>query len=126
VNYWETLLFSAAITVVFVKGSLFDGLRKRGPRLWRVFSTCALCVGVWVGAGGDAAARWLPAVFITVFHVIGVGALTGVAALLFVRVSDWLESSAVALDTSSELLKGQRVHAIDCDNEGCVCEAQDG
>lgn len=103
------VLFSAAITVVFVKGSLFDPLRARGPKLWRKLAACALCSGVWVGAAATAAAvRWegfhgaLP----PPLEILGVGALTGVSALLYVRVTDWLDSAAAAADSQSELAKG--------------------
>ncbi len=102
-SYTTIVLFSAAITVVFVRGSIFHLIRTHGPELWKEFATCALCVGVWVGAG----VAWLverrgglSTGFPVLFTALALGSLTGVLALLYVRVVDWLESSAVEKDTA--------------------------
>lgn len=102
------VLVSAAITVVFTRGSIFDPLRARGPELWRDLAKCPLCVGVWVGGGAAAAGSRLAGVesaFLLLFLAVALGSLTGCLALLFVRVSDWLESSAVAADAAAEKIK---------------------
>jgi hypothetical protein len=89
----ELVATAAAITLVFVRGSIFEPLRSRGPALWRELASCALCSGFWVGAilyflRGEPAyfafSYWL--------NVLGVGALAAAAALLLVRVLEALES----------------------------------
>jgi hypothetical protein len=102
-SYLTIVLFSAAITVVFVKGSIFNALRIHGPDLWSEFARCPLCVGVWVGGGVTwlASSRGLfSASFPLLFTVLALGALTGCAALLFVRVLDWFEAATVAHETA--------------------------
>ncbi len=111
-SYATIVLFSAAITVVFVRGSIFDPLRKRGPELWRDLVKCPLCSGVWVGGLaylGDGG-FYIPYAgvwpwFSLLFTTLGLGALTGCAALLFVRVWDALESFAVLLELEAESRK---------------------
>jgi hypothetical protein len=91
----ELVAVAAAITLVFVRGSIFEPLRSRGPKIWRDLASCALCAGFWVGAilyflHGEPAyfafSYWL--------NVLGVGALTAAASLLLVRVLDALEKVA--------------------------------
>lgn len=104
----DIVLFSAAITVVFVRGSIFNALRTRGPDLWKEFATCALCVGVWVGAGVAALAHWRAGFqpgFPLLFTCLALGATTGAAALLYVRVVDWLESATVERETAEAVNK---------------------
>lgn len=95
------LLFSASIAVVFVRGGIFSRLRNHGPALWRELSHCAMCVGVWVGGASQvlvcahqtapsSVLDWLDVAFV----VLGRGALTGVLALAYVLVWDWLEKDA--------------------------------
>lgn len=36
------------VTIIFVRGSIFERVRKR----WPSFLSCALCVGFWVGLAG--------------------------------------------------------------------------
>lgn len=103
-NYALIVLFSFAITVVFTRGSIFEPLRQHGPELWRDLVKCPLCSGVWVG--GAAAVLCLdlyalPLRYAT-FLVLGLGSLSGCAALLFVRVWDALESFAVLLELEAE------------------------
>lgn len=102
------VLFSAAITVVFTRGSIFAPVRERGPKLWRELSSCALCSGVWVG-GGIAAASVRSAGIVSVFHVlflaVALGSLAGCLSLLFVRVLDALESFSALLDYELESKK---------------------
>lgn len=85
------VLQAAALTVVFVRGSIFASLRSHGPAIWREFAACPLCVGVWVGAGwrllhgaGTVSAE-------DGVEALACGALTGVLALivsLFIAVLD--------------------------------------
>jgi hypothetical protein len=96
-NYATIVLFSAAITVVFTRGTIFNALRTHGPDLWRELVTCSLCSGVWVGAGVTwLAARYLGfrTDFPLLFTMLGLGSLVGCVAMLFVRVVDWLEARA--------------------------------
>jgi hypothetical protein len=92
---FELVLAAAAITLVFVRGSIFAPLRSIGPHLWQELASCALCAGFWIGAilyflHGEPAyfafSSWL--------NVLGFGALTAAAALLLVRVLDALEKVA--------------------------------
>lgn len=116
-NYVLIVLLSAAITVVFVRGSIFDALRAHGPELWRDLAKCPLCSGVWIGGGATAVLgryEMVQTVALSpnyggvvdccafVFLVLGLGSLTGCAALLFVRVWDALESFAVLLELEAE------------------------
>lgn len=121
-------LFSAAITVVFVRGSIFSPLRSHGPDLWKEFASCALCVGVWVGAGATALSTSYSPDLLAVFRALGLpllfaalgmGSMTGCAALLYVRAIDWLEAATVrheavtkAIETAEELPAGE-VHGDD-------------
>jgi hypothetical protein len=107
-----TVLFSAAITVVFVRGSIFSPLRSHGPDIWKEFAACALCVGVWVGAGATALSTlYSPGTLVLfrelglplLFAALGVGSLTGATALLYVRAIDWLEVSALEKEASTAL-----------------------
>lgn len=100
-NWWQTVLFSAAITAVFVKGSLFSGLRARGPALWREWASCALCVGVWVGTAAAVMSCYYSRVsvdLLSVFAALGQGCVAGAAALLFERVVGLLEAWEVVAD----------------------------
>ena len=103
-NYATIVLLSAAITVVFYKGSIFDPLRQHGPELWRDLAMCPLCSGVWIG-GAVTVGSCVQTAVLSWFHVlflaVALGSLTGCIALLFARVSDWLESAAVAHDAAA-------------------------
>jgi hypothetical protein len=90
----ELVSTAAAITLVFVRGSIFKGLRSSGPALWQELASCALCSGFWIGAilyflHGEPAyfafSYWL--------NVLGFGALTAVASLLLVLALDALEKA---------------------------------
>lgn len=111
-NYAITLLIltvcSAAISLVFVRGSIFSRIRTAGPDLWKEFATCPLCVGVWVGAGATVLARFrgillldIPLIFLS----LGVGCTAGALALLYVRLIDALESAAIACDATAATLE---------------------
>lgn len=115
-NYVTIVLFSAAITTVFVRGSVFAPLRKRGLckklgwffsgvwELWCDLAECPLCSGVWIG-GGVAVSQLgslLP------LHVLGLGSLTGCLALLSSLVLDWLDTAAAILALEWEDRKEQR------------------
>ena len=43
------VLQAVAITIVFVRGSIFRWVRESGPALWREGASCPLCAGVWIG-----------------------------------------------------------------------------
>lgn len=95
--WWSTVLFSAAITVVCTRGSIFEPLRSRGPEIWRDFSGCPLCVGVWIG-GAAWAVEHLGWTFRQVFAVLGTGCVTGVLALSVALLHDFLGSHATLAD----------------------------
>lgn len=91
------VLESAAITLIFVRGSIFARLRSAGPAWWRELVSCAMCSGFWIGAGvytldiayfPDMWAAWFW------FAALKYGALAAVTALLLVRVIDALEKAA--------------------------------
>lgn len=97
---WGPAIEAAAITVVFVRGSIFEPLRAHGPKLWRELVSCALCSGFWIGAVWRSLALWLdPRISLQSFQgwvfagseITVVGALTGVSALLVVQVLDVLD-----------------------------------
>ena len=80
---------SAAITIVFVKGTIFRPVRENGPGLWQTLAGCPLCAGVWIGAA------WLllhhlftarPFGLATAADALAAGAVTGVLALLLALV----------------------------------------
>lgn len=78
------VLESAAVTVVFVKGSIFKRLRENGPELWREFAACPLCAGVWIGAGWLLVRRVLAGAALhadAAVDALAAGAITGVLSL---------------------------------------------
>lgn len=82
-----SILFAAAITVVWTEGSLFAPLRTHGPKLWQALAGCALCSGVWVGVGiallsGERV--W--------WQVLGMGCLSACVALAYNLWTDKLVS----------------------------------
>ena len=102
------VVFSAAITVVFTRGSLFERIRlvkierlPRASKLWQDLSSCSLCFGVWVGVG---AALWQrPDLgFSRIFTVLGVGCVSGCTALGFTLITDFLGSTAALNDLRAE------------------------
>lgn len=85
-----TVIEAVAITVVFVRGSIFKRLRESGPALWRELASCPLCAGVWIGAGwsilrvalvGTLHADAWPELAV---RALATGTLAGSFALLFV------------------------------------------
>ena len=83
---------AAAITLVFVRGSIFKRVREAGPSVWRELAGCPLCAGVWVGAAWHLLRERPLAVSIDVIaDVLGVGALTGVLALVVVLLVSLLD-----------------------------------
>jgi hypothetical protein len=110
---WFLLLEAVGATLVFTQGSIFKPVRERGPKLWREFSHCPLCVGVWVGMLlmwrylhtllGSAGS--MPSVLDWGLALVGFGAASGTIALLVKRVWDYLESSAVLDDMQAETYK---------------------
>lgn len=87
-------LQAAAITLIFVRGSIFERVRTRGPALWRELASCALCSGFWIGLAWFALASWPPRGFAALLWCFGGAALSAAAALLLVRVLDALEGLA--------------------------------
>lgn len=115
-NYAAIVLFSAAITVVFVRGEIFHALRTHGPELWKQLATCALCSGVWVGAGVTwLAARYLGlrTDFPLLFTALALGSSTGCAALLYVRVIDRLEAAAVKDEVLTKAIETHGLQAAE-------------
>lgn len=85
-----SVLEAVAITIVFVRGSIFKSFRESGPALWRELASCPLCAGVWIGAGWMMAREavagrirsYPPVDFM--MTALGTGAVVGSLALLFV------------------------------------------
>lgn len=107
-SYPLIVLFSAAITVVFVRGSVFAPLRQHGPALWRELAECPLCSGVWIGGAVAAGQVPLRIDFSTPLHVLGLASLTGCLALFASLVLDWLDTVAALLEMEWEDRKEQR------------------
>lgn len=109
-SVWFLLVEAVGATLVFTQGSIFKGLRSRGPRLWREFSSCALCVGVWVGMllrwrdlqGILGPAGAMPSTFDWMLALLGFGGATGAIALTIVRLWEFCESSSVYDDLQAE------------------------
>lgn len=102
----QQVLESAAITVVLTQGTIFRPLRelqwawcgKKLPRVtqfWHELMHCPLCLGWWIGAfAGWWELRGLePFAAATVWHVVASGALAGSTALLFRRLTSWLDAN---------------------------------
>lgn len=99
------IAFSAAISVVFTQGSIFEPLRKHGPKLWRELASCALCSGVWIGSAmfvllsdflvlsefpHAAYKLWIAREIVA---MLGAGSLSGCVAVIFVALWDWLNEN---------------------------------
>ena len=82
-------LAGVAITVVFVKGSIFERVRKSGPALWQELARCPLCAGFWIGAGWHLFwTRDVPLLSVERgLELIAYGAMTGVVALIVFLVA---------------------------------------
>lgn len=90
----QQVLESAAVTVVLTQGTIFRPLRERGPKLWRELVSCPLCLGWWIGAAGIGCNDHFGLEPLAAFwHVAASGALAGSTALLFRRLTDWLDSN---------------------------------
>lgn len=89
---WLFALQAAAITLIFVRGSIFERVRSRGPALWRELASCALCAGFWVGLGWFALASWPLQGRAAYLWCFGGAALSAAAALLLVRAIEALEA----------------------------------
>jgi hypothetical protein len=104
---YQVILFSAAISVVFTQGEIFKFLR-RGPWLWRELAKCALCTGVWVGMGMSTLFYGFPHVggdlwttARAVATLLGTGAVSGCAALIFVAVWEKLDEKVPGIQVAS-------------------------
>jgi hypothetical protein len=95
---------STAITLIFVRGSIFDWLRAAGPAWWRELASCALCSGFWIGGAWYAISRVIALGYANfdVARCFGAAALCSAAALLVVRVLDALESAAPPVEPDDE------------------------
>jgi hypothetical protein len=102
-----SVIAAAAITFVFVRGSIFDWTRDVGPRAWRDFASCPLCVGFWVGFALDLArsGAWrsfgrppLSWDHAALGAAVVAGALAAIAALSIARVLDALETAEMYLE----------------------------
>lgn len=123
-------LEAAAITLVFTRGSLFDGMRSRGPAWWRELARCPLCAGVWVGFGWFvlrkqlemelALADYPPIAAHLLVAALGNGALAAVVALTVARAWDALESRGAADDARAE---AARAMARSKDNAAALMRA---
>jgi hypothetical protein len=97
------MLFSAAITVVFTRGTLFEALRG-GPhrareaearivRFFRDLVSCPLCCGVWIGAAvslvHDSGGAWGAA---RAADLLGFSCVCAVLALIAYSAIDWLQA----------------------------------
>lgn len=94
-------LEAAAITLLFVQGSIFKPLRERGPALWQELAGCPLCFGFWVGFAPHAleAVRGLRAQELhSLWSAVAAGALSGVIALVCKFVLGALDELIYALD----------------------------
>ncbi len=97
------LVLSAAITVVFTRGSIFQFLRgpmqrareaeSRITRFFRDLFSCPLCSGVWIGMAAsllhDSAGRWD---VIRAIDLLGFGCVSAVLALTAYSALDWLQA----------------------------------
>jgi hypothetical protein len=98
------------ITFILTRAGIFLWLRERGPKTWREFISCPLCTGFWVGFVLSSVDLWLYkrpihweiGLIRPALQAVGVGALTGLAALLVACVIDWLDA---AEQLSKSLLK---------------------
>jgi len=105
---YQLIAISAAIAVVFTQGEIFKFLR-RGPWLWRELASCALCSGVWVGMAMSLLFYGFPqpgadlwTIVAVGARVLGLGALSGCAAVLFVAVWEKLDDrpAGIAIDSA--------------------------
>ena len=94
-------LQAAAITIVFVRGSIFERVRDHGPQFWQTLAGCPLCAGVWIGFIWSLLNRFrspsgslenLRLEWVSVaLDTLAVGALTGTIAFFAAVVLNLLE-----------------------------------
>lgn len=101
----ELVLGAAAITLLFVLGSIFKPLREHGPKLWRELVTCPLCLGFWLGIGAILVFEGRPHDLKSLCVVLAGGAVSAFVALLCRQVSDLLAELAYLVDQLSQNLK---------------------
>ena len=106
---------AAAITIVFVRGSIFERVRDNGPKLWQELAGCPLCAGVWIGFGWHALrycspsgsleatfeklrGEWLS----VALDGMATGALTGTLAFSVAVVLNFLEDPGVEITTRED------------------------
>jgi len=111
---YQTVLFAAAIAVVFTQGEIFNFLR-RGPWIWRELASCPLCSGVWLGAGMYLLFYGFPhaggdllTILSSISKVLGIGSLSGCVATLFVVVWERLDEPAAAISIENASITATR------------------
>lgn len=102
-------LEAAAITLLFVQGSIFKPLRERGPAIWQELAGCPLCFGFWAGAAGYMLDAGIPQDARSLWKLAAAGALSGVIALTCKFVPGALDEAIFALDQTGRLLQADRM-----------------
>lgn len=107
-------LEAAAITLLFVQGSIFKPLRERGPAWWQELASCPLCLGFWVGAASYMLqpGAGLPQNAHSLWRVVAAGALSGMIALGCKFVLDTLDELIFSLDQLGRLMQMDRVQRV--------------
>lgn len=101
---------AAAITLLFVQGSIFRPLRERGPALWRELAGCPLCLGFWVGLFGAVLHLGPPQDLHSLWKTWALGALSGVIALGCKYTLGLLDEACFVLDQLGQSLRRDRFH----------------
>lgn len=102
VNVALVVLAGAGITLVLVRGSVFDALRLQGPRQTREFFDCPLCTGVWIGVAlgsyswGLGELQLAPTWLLSTPYLLGIGCITAVVALVIHKLVDLLDALTTA------------------------------
>ena len=99
-------LEAAAITLLWVRGSVFKPLRERGPKLWQELASCSLCFGVWVGWLGHLAHAGIHD--LSLWKVIVAGAVSGVSAMVCEIVLKTVDELGYLADQVSRGLRQDR------------------
>lgn len=94
-----------AVTLILTKSTLFRVFREHGPRGWRDFAGCPLCVGVWIGLLFSIFHLWTHVGRETGFEIatavvfaFGNGAVVGALSLLYMAAIDALDAISSAAE----------------------------
>lgn len=121
------VLQATAITLVLTTGSIFDPLRRHGPKLLRELAGCPMCSGVWIGMicagfavdqGHLTLVEGAQTIWSVGPYVLGIGCITAICALTLKRVWDLLESAAFWLDTATASMPLDASHTPSDDTSG--------